>query len=171
MEQLQYDPRTKQLLKDNLIGFLYKPLREQLKLRLDTLIVKNTLLGSYKHKSFVYKGEFYSCDSDLPPRKANRVVQQLIPVMDEYLREIKQLNEEELPYTLGYINQVLNASNDLQDYLRLLPAALHRPIEELSYMCPCRSRHITEEQAKELEKKNELPINLIKQRMVRNLLI
>lgn len=171
MEQLQYDPKTKQLLKENLIGFLYKPLREQLKTRLDTLIVRNTLLGGYSHKSFVYKGEFYTCDSGVPPRKANRVVQQLIPLMNEYLQEIKQLNEEELPYTLGYINQVLNSSSDLQDYLRLLPAALHRPIEELSYMCPCRTRHISEVQAKEIELKNEASINLIKQRMVRNLLI
>lgn len=167
---LQYDPRTKQQIKEALYSFLYEPAQRQFKTKLDTLIIRNALLGGYSHKSFTYKGKFYTCDNTSPPRKMNRLVPQLVPAMNEFIKELKHLNEIELPYTLGYINQVLNASQDPQDYLRLLPAAVHRPLKQLTLTCPCKARHLTEEDVLNLQEKNKHSIDLIKQRMVKNLI-
>lgn len=171
MENLQYDPRTKQQIKDALYDFLYTPVQNAFKLRLDTLIIRNTLLAGHGHKSFNYKGEHYSCDIGPMPRVWNRLLPQLRPQMDEYLKDLKELNETELPYVVGYINKVLNASNELGDYLRLLPESTHRPIEQLIASCSCHGKKLSEEQVLELRQQNENPIAMMKARMVTNLLI
>lgn len=169
--QLQYDPRTKQQIKEALYSFLYAPAQKQFKTQLDTLIIRNTILGGYSHKSFSFKGELYTCDTTPAPRKMNRLVTQLVPAMTEYLEEIKHLNDNELPYVIGYINQVLNSSHALQDYFRLLPAAVHRPIEKFSAACPCKQKVLSEDEVIALQHRSQHAINLMKQRMVRNLLI
>ena len=171
MEQLQHDPRTKQVIKDTLYEFLYLPIEKQFKNRLEVLIVRNTLLGGYSHKSFNYKGVLYNCDNGPPPRKWNRLVPQLKPTMDEYLFELNQLNEKELPFVIGFINQVLNASNNLQDYLRIFPESIHQPLKKLITAWPYQTKQLTDEKIAELREKNQEPINMMKVRMATNLLI
>jgi hypothetical protein len=171
MEQLQYDPRTKQQIKDALYDFLYTPVQNQFKLRLDTIIIRNTLLAGHGHKSFNYKGEFYSCDNGPLPRVWNRLMPHLRPMMDEYLQELKELNEKELPYVVGYINKVLNASNELGDYLRLLPESTHGPIQKLIETCPCHGKKLSDDEITALRDRNQTPIDMMKARMVTNLLI
>lgn len=171
METLQHDPRTKQQIKDMLYAFLYEPVQRQFKHRLDALIIRNTAIAGVSHQSFTYKGHFYSNDPAAPPRKLTRLVPQLHADMDAYLADLKQLNDKEVPYVMGFINQVLNASNDLHDYLRLLPASVHQPIQQLIDSCPCRTKHLSDEQVREMQAKNQQSIDLVKQRMVTNLLI
>ena len=169
--QLQHDPRTKQQIKDALHAFLYAPVEKQMKRQLDALIVKNTFMCGHTHRSFVYKNVLYSCDESPLPRKMNRLDTRLVPDMNDYLKELKQLNEEELPYVLGYINQVLNASNDLCDYLRLLPDAVHRPVQSLIDTYPCKGKKMPPEAVTFLQEKNQAAIDMMRRRMVTNLLL
>jgi hypothetical protein len=171
MEPLQHNPRIKQLIKDSLYDFLYIPAQRKFKTRLDTIIIRNALLGGYGHKSFNYKGVHYSCDNGAPSRKWNRLLPQLKDQMDEYLRDLNQLNDNELPLVLGFINQVLNSSNALGDYLRLFPESVHQPIQKLIATCPCQSKQLSDEQVARLQEQNKKHIELIKKRMVTNLLI
>lgn len=171
MEELQHDPRTKQQIKDLLYSFLYTPVQQQFKQRLDTLITRNTVILGVTHKSFIYKGTVYTCDNERMPRRMNRLAIQLIPDMDDYLADLKQLNDHELPYVLGFITQVLNASNDLHDYLRLLPQSVHSPIEKLIATYPCQAKHLTEDAIQGIQARNHQSIALMKNRMVTNLLI
>lgn len=172
MESLQHDPRTKQQIKDMLYSFLYQPVKDQYDKKLQSIIKQNCSLLASGHDSFIYKGVVYAAtESTKLPRKMNRLAPQLEPLMNEYLKEVKQLNEYELPYVLGFINQVLNSSNDLQDYLKVLPPSIHRPIEELIASCPCRTTKLTPDKVQEMQEKNQLPIELIKKRQVLNLLL
>ena len=171
METLQHDPRTKQQIKDMLYAFLYEPVQRQFKNRLDNLIRRNTLMNGASHQSFTYKGNLYTSEVSPPARKLNRLNPQLIPDMDAYLADLKQLNDKEVPYVVGFINQVLNASNDLHDYLRVLPPSLHPPIQKLIDSCPCRTKKLSDEQVQEMQAKNQHYIDLVKKRMVTNLLI
>ena len=171
MEPLQHDPKTKQQIKDMLYGFIYTPVQKQFANGLAVIVNKNTTMLGAKHNSFIYKGEVYSCDIAPTPRIMNKLVPLLIPVMNQYLADLKELNTKELPYVLGYINKVLNSSNDLCDYLRVLPQALHAPIERYIATYPCRANHLTDKAVLELVSTNQEPINLIKQRLVTNLLI
>jgi hypothetical protein len=171
MEKLEHDPRTKQQIKDALYAFLYEPVTRQFKTRLDTLITRNAVMGGFTHKHFTYKGVLYNAENTMPPLKRNRLVPQLRVTMDEYLADLTRLNENELPFVLGFINQVLNASTDLADYLRVLPEAVHNPLKNLLATCPCRSTTLSEDKVESIRLKNQDTIALIKQRLVANLLI
>lgn len=170
-EVLQHDPRTKLQIKELLYAFLYEPVERQFEQRLHTLITRNAVITGASHQSFSYKGNLYSNDPAPIPRKLNRLVPQLYADMDAYLADLKQLNDREVPYVMGFINQVLNASNDLHDYLRLLPSSVHQPIQALIDSCPCRTKKLTDEQVQEMQTRNQQSIDLVKQRMVTNLLI
>ena len=171
METLQHDPRTKQQIKDMLYAFLYEPVQRQFKTRLDSLIKRNTVILGASHQSFIYKGNLYSNDPASPPRKLTRLIPQLHADMDAYLADLKQLNDKEVPYVMGFINQVLNASNDLHDYLRLLPASVHQPIQKLIDSYPYRTKQLSDAQVQEMQAKNQQSINLVKQRMMTNLIL
>lgn len=170
-EKLQHDPRTKTMIKDMLYAFLYEPVQKQFKARLDAIINKNTQLLGASHNSFIYKGIIYSCDPSKQPRKMNRLVPQLESLMNDYLKETHQINTCEAPYVLGFIIQVLNSSNDLQDYLRIFPSSIHRPIENLIESCPYHSKRLAEADISDIQNKNASSIELMKKRMVINLLI
>jgi hypothetical protein len=91
--------------------------------------------------------------------------------MVEYLRELEELNTIELPYVIGFINQVLNSSNCLPDYLKVFPEAIHRPIQHLMDTCPCKACTLEQSSVDSLKDNNKDTIDLIKQRLVTNLLI
>lgn len=171
MEKLEHDPRSKQQIKDALFTFLYAPVKKQFQGRIDTLVERNTLIGGYSHQHFIYKGVLYNSAGTVPPLKKNRLFSVLRTAMDEYLADLDQLNNNELPFVLGFINQVLNSSSDLTDYLRILPESMHYPLEALIATCPCRSTSLTEAKVASLKSKNQDPINFMKQRLVTNLLI
>ncbi len=170
-EVLQHDPRTKQQIIDALHQHLYGPIMKQFRVRLDEIITKNCIFLGSADMSFTYRGEVYATVGGNIPRIHNRLSKHLVPFMDEYLNDERQLNNYELPYVMGFIRQVLNSSNYLHDYLHVLPSSVHRPVEQLITSCPCRSVRLTPEGIHELQQKNRVSINLMKQRMVTNLLI
>ena len=171
MDKLEHDPRTKSQIKDALYAFLYLPVQNQFKARTEALIIRTTVMGGYSHRHFVYKGEVYNAEASPPPLKKNRLVPQLRDEMEEFLKDRNQLNDQELPYVLGFITQLLNASNDLMDYLRVLPESVHQPLNQMMASHPCRSTTLTDEKVEHIKAKNEVGINLMKQRLARNLLI
>lgn len=169
-DQLLHDPRTKMQIKEILYDFLYGSVQKKFTARLNKIIVKNTVMGGYSHQSFVYKGVFYCCEKTPPPRKMNRLVLQMQAQMNEYLRDTVELNTKEMPYVLGFINQVLNASNELHDYLRMFPPSVHHPVQNLINTCPCRNKKLSDENVLDITDKNQNAIDMMKQRMVINLL-
>lgn len=171
MDQLEHDPRTKQQIKNALYAFLYEPVQRSFKTRIDTLIVRNTILGGYTHKHYIYKGVLYNAEPTVPPIKKNRLNPQLKAPMEDYLRDLEQLNSRELPYVLSFLNQVLNSSCDIQDYLQVLPESMHDPLRVLMATCPCRRQTLSTEKVEQLKTSNEETINLMKQRLVTNLLL
>lgn len=170
-EPLQHDPRTKQQIRDEIYQYLYSGLLKHFQTRLDDIIAKNCVLVGNSDKAFTYKGETYVTEGTVAPRRCIRLNKNLFNHMDEYLKEVKYLNNYELPHVLGYIGAVLNSSNHLHDYIRLLPDSVHRPIEKLIVTCPCKSVRLTADNILEFQQRNKLSLDLMKQRMVHNLLL
>lgn len=170
MEKLQQDPRTKEQIKDALYDFIYSPVEKSFTQRLNNLILRNAISLCYSHKSFHYKGTFYSMDKGRPPLLRNKLSPQFVPQMEEYLEDLNYLKKTELPYVTGFITQVLNASNGFADYLCILPESVHRPIENMISKCACRSRQLSDEKIKWLQDSNKESINILKQRMMMNLI-
>lgn len=170
MEKLVHDPRTKQQIKDTLFSYLYGQVQGQFKKRLEEIILRNAQALTSPYLYFVYKGQVYSCEGEKLPRRTNKLITQLHPFMDAYLNDLKEINDKEIPFVVGFINQVLNASNDLHDYLRVLPQAVHSPIQQLIDSCPCRTKRLTDTDVQDLIIRNSGSIELMKRRMVTNLI-
>lgn len=172
MNALQYDPETKSMIKDRLYEYLYGQLMNHYRGRLATIIDRNCILLGNAYKSFVYKGTTYKANEKDPvPRRANRLCEQLHADMDNYIEELNYLNNYERPYVLGYLNNMLNSSTSLQDYFKILPESMHKPIEDLIPTCGCRAQHLSEKAIHDMRIRNTKSIELMKQRMVLNLLM
>lgn len=171
MIELHHDPKVKQQLKDMLYEFLYGPVQKQYQQVLQGIIRKNTQLLQTQHKSFIYKGVVYNMDTTALPRKMNRLTPALVPDMNAYLAEVTRLNTQEVPYVVGFITQVLNSSNNFQDYLQAFPSVLHPILEKVIASSPCRHQKLTLDEIQAIQSKNQKSIDLLKQRVVTNLII
>ncbi len=171
MDQLVYDPLTKQQIKNGLMALLYEPIEDRLNRQVEELIVRNTLLGGYRHKSFVYRGKLYNADDEPPPIRQNKLLPQLRPELDKIAAEASKVCDEEMPYVLGFINQVLNSSNSLADYLQLFPEAVHEPIQKLIGSRPHYQGQLQPETIQSIKHKSARGIELMKQRLTLNLLL
>ena len=171
MDAEAYDPRTKNQLKDAILLYLYEPLKKSFDRKLKGIIQRNSTILNSPYDSFFYRGKLYVANiNSVLPRKMNRLAPQLVDEMETYLKEEKELNSAELPYVTGFIIQVLNSSNYLQDYLRIFPESLHPPIEKLIASCGCQTTQLSPERVEQLKAQNAQPIAMIKQRLVLNLL-
>lgn len=169
---LQFDARTKAQIKESLVEFLYSPVEQHFKRRLDTIIIRNTILGGYAEKTFHYKGQQYHCEEGrLAPRAWNKLDPSLKADMDEYLQDVKHIDEREMPFITGFINKVLNSSNAFGDYLRLLPDSAHQALREFMQTCPCQTKTLSDARIEEILEQNKEPIAMMKTRMVTNLLL
>jgi len=168
--QLTYDPRSKKLIRDTLYDFLYQPVNDSFQKRLDTIIEGNSLRMNNAQQHMLYQGELYSMSkAGVVERPTNRCHQDILPLMKDYVEDLDRLNQKEVPYVLGYITQVLNSSESLQDYLKLLPESVHNPLKKLS--CPYKHETLKPDRIEAIQEKNHQAIALIKQRMVENLLL
>lgn len=166
-----HDPRTKQQIRDALHDYLFTKAEKRFQDRLERLIIRNTAMQGYTHMSFMYQGVMYSCDTKTPPRTVRRLSPALTGEMKEYLAEYQDFSKYEVPAVMSYIIGVLNASNDFCDYYRCLPEAIHYVLRDILGHCPCIHRRMTDQEVADLLQKNQEPLNLLKQRMVINLII
>lgn len=166
---LQNDPRTKQMIKDMLYSHIYDPVEYRLHEKLKLIMGKNRLLNHHDMDYFSYKAKVYSLDGTLI-RSAPKLDPSLHGEMQEYLKELNELNRVEIPYVLNFINQALNASNDLWDYLKILPKCLHKPIQELIDAHDCRTERLTAEEVEAFKERNTDSILMVKKRLMLNLL-
>ena len=172
MTQLKYDPQTKKMIKDRLFEHLYNPVINHYNATLATIIDRNCLALGNNYKSFIYKGNTYKAETTTKfPRQMNRLVKQLHPEMDEYLTDVNHLNDYELPFVLGYINNVLNSSDSLQDYCSVFPESIHKPLGELIANSGCKVNHLSPQAINDMQIRNTKSIELMKKRMVLNLLL
>lgn len=166
---VQNDPRTKQMIKDMLYHHIYDPVEYRLHEKLKLIMGKNRLLNHHEVDYFSYKAKVYSLDGTTM-RSAPRLDPSLHEEMQEYLKELNELNRVEIPYILNFINQALNASNDLRDYLKILPECLHQPIQELIDAHECQTERLSPEEVESFKERNANSIVMVKKRLLLNIM-
>lgn len=165
------DPRFKNSILSALMKFLYSPVGERHTKQGETMILKNTQLMNSSVRAFRYKGELYR--SELAPRGpvlAPKLHADLVPELEDMLREQEEIHRIEEPLVKGYITQVLNLSANVEDYLLLLPSCIHPPIRALNLLSQGPRQFPTEAHAALHLEQHAHQIQLIKERMATNLL-
>lgn len=172
-KELKHAAKTKTQIRDVLHHYLYRPVLLKLERELDAIIVANNQIIRSSYECFMYRNELYkkSTFKGLPPRPSNRLDKSLFERMDKYIDTVGDLNQYEMPYVMGFVNQVLNSSDDLMDYLRVFPKLLHSPLQEMIDSCPCKNTKLAPETVADMQHRNHENIELIKQRLAYNLLL
>lgn len=172
MTALAYDPKTKLRIRDAIYDHLYGPAEAKFQQILKDLIHRNTAIYRNTQPCFKYKGEVYTLEpGKMIPRPTNWLDQSLYGEMEAYLSDRKEMQDDELPYVMGYLNKVLNASDSFQDYYKLFPEAIHPVLRKLEASCPCRNDLLDDKTIEKIRNSNVIAIRRIKRRMTLNLLI
>lgn len=170
--QLSYDPRMKREIRDHLYQYLYSAVERKFNARLKEIVIQNSRLKQSSADAFVYNNETFTAEPNtVRIRNVPLLDPRLHSVMDDFLAEREELNAREMPFVLGFINETLNASDDLQDYMRIFPENLHPPLKEIVNKCLCRQARLSEERVKEIQERNARPMELMRQRLVYNIIM
>ena len=156
-------------IKNRIWYVLFTPVENDLDAQLDIIAIKNCRLQGLSHKSFLYKGVKYNADITGPPLRSNQLAPSLKPEMEDYLSKVKEYLSNEENLIIGYITMILNLCEHPRDCLRLLPSGLHTHIESL--LRGFTETDLNEETVQEVLKKNQKPLQMIKERMALNLLL
>ena len=166
------DPKFKWDLMQAMLHCLYNPFKEMQLHELKTIIVQNSLLHKNDQKVFRYKGQIYYVEG-LPQQhsRTNRLHPSLFGRMKDFLSLSDQVHQEESPYVTSALQLVLNSSDNIDDYYRLLPESLHCILDDFRPIAPVALTRLTDEQVADICLKNQKAIGFMKARMAMNLLI
>lgn len=173
MDPLPHTPQTKTQIREMLFEYLYAPVKDHLKRKLETIITENGNCTGDSYPGFLYRERIFMIGR-MPrrgPKRWPRLHPSLRPEMEAYLQEERDMNEYEIPFVLNTLTQILNASNNVRDYLAILPESVHKPLLELIASSGYRVTDLPPAKVAELQVFNAEGIALIKQRKVLNLLL
>lgn len=164
------NPHLKQDILSMISEHIYSGPYQRLNKRLEEIITKNTAMIGSGDLVLSYKGECYSCQGVRRTElKTNRLLPALRSYMDEWIADHSKLIEENRLVNT-FLASVLNTSNNVSDYLRILPDCIHpalQPYARHSNVQP----PLTEEQVEAIKAKNQKAVDLIKQRLLLNLIV
>ena len=160
-------------MRSEIYAYLYTRPFKELTAELDNIILHNMRFQGSHDAWISYKGVRYS-DSNLlvhPPRLLPRLHKSLQPRMDAYLKDTDEVKAES-EHVEACLTVVLNASKSLQDYYKMLPSSLHGPLKQFNWIDSIKPAYsLSEEAINVVQDKIADGVLLMKQRMVRNLLL
>lgn len=164
------DPRAKITIREAILTYLYAPTVLQRTRRLEELAIKNALVGGFSHKSFVYRGEVYNADTTHPPLRRIQLLPEFRPLIDEWLADKAEIEAHEEPMISGMLSRILTSCFDARDVVKILPDTFAQPVRE-HMMALVSDKRLSSDKIEALRAENEHPIQLMRERMVLNLLL
>lgn len=171
MEPILKDPRMKARIMNAMLNMLYaRPLNRLAETRL-RLVQRNDFAHGNGISGFCFKGEYYRDNRNVRRTiQVNRLMPELHAEMLEYLTEVSEEIPSEEIRTKGYIQKMLNASDNPADFMRLFPECLLPPVEKENRIHGSSLGLLSEPNIVLLLKETEEAKNIAMQRMVKNML-
>lgn len=126
---LEDGPGNRLIIKNVLLGALYDPFTKFFDREMEAIAVRNCLIGSYQHRSFVHKTVLYLYDK--PQKGAHRTPRlhrELVPKAEDLIKQKHEIEFTERPLVAHYIVGVLMRTSYVGDFFALLPEFLHQPL-------------------------------------------
>ncbi len=157
-------------LRTQLLSALFDPVFRMHDDDLDKILVRNTVKQGYFHYSFAFNGKFYSMDGEEGPKVRQKLHDDLVPTMREYLKEYGHELDMEKAKVAAYITSMTAFTPCPGDYLLLLPEAL-RAVVQASLETIDWSSSLSPEKITEFVTKYQSGYDTIRQRLALNLLL
>lgn len=163
------DPRLKLRMKQAILEIMYRPYFDRRHQQLQHLVARNCVLQHDQTPSFTYRGQQYGV-MQVGVRVRPKLHADLHHEMDRMVKENDQITMKERPYVDNYIALVLNTSPHAKDWLALMPDTFQAPIRALLAAYPTEATILNQSKVESILQQNQEAIQLMKQRMARNLI-
>lgn len=137
-------PARKIALRDELYDIVYERTHQHFEETLTAIRDKNRLTLGYSWDGFTHRGVYYG--TPIHPGwtavtkyqvRNQKLDASLVPAMDQLLAERQEVEQVEGVMVRTILGTVLNASQCVGDYKRLLPSLLHPKLTEVEGECAC----------------------------------
>lgn len=173
MNRFPLAPKAKTNLQTTMMEFIFNPFMCYWNRRVDKIIERHVLLCSSTQYGFSYKGEnFTGSSKQLLRPPVQRLHKSLYSDMDDLLRERETVTLYEEPLIKSVLCALMNLSNNPWDYFQLLPKELHLAWEHFKTKMPTGyESEITDSIISAFQTKHEAAFNVVRIRMVTNLIL
>jgi hypothetical protein len=163
--------RVKTFILAELEHFIYEKVTQAFVEREIVIGRKNAVICSQSQPAFLYKGGMYAHNGLVwPKNRQAKLVPELHDEMEILLKDRVAVESYEKIFVMGFIRSVLNHSYKIGDMLEFLPESVHYPISKLLGSDYRHVPQLTPDVITEMLEKHEKAIDLMKTRMVLNLL-
>lgn len=164
------DPRLKKNMKAWILQIMYVPYHDYCKRSIMVLVYRNQMIQGTQYEMFSFKGVTYGkvpAGVHVKPK----LHPELHPAMLALIEDSKNVHEKERPYVESYIAVALNSSDSAYDWIKLFPECFHAPLQTYIAGGLTDPPELSDERVVEILTKNQPHIDLMRQRMARNLLL
>lgn len=174
MSIVQLNPRLRKAIVGTLCSVLYGSITEQYSNKLKNLIQHNSRAWGNTQLCIAYKGETYGTKNYTTktlPRPINRVHPSMREAFKDFFAEINN-DEREQNFIQNFLADLATFATSLETYRQVLPEELHSCLGRYNYF-PTAFTPASEEPSEVIAyiEKNAVYIHMIKQRMIKNLLV
>lgn len=157
-------------LKNALLLKLYTPSNKAFTKACEEIVLQNNVLKGVHASSFLYRGSTYPVSQKLGPKSPYALHPSLEEKFVTVLYPFDEIQKFEVPMVAGFIIHVLNSSDCWEDYLKVFPETLHPLIEEWRFHFKWKIPTLTEAAIADILDKHSKGLQLLRARLVWNLL-
>lgn len=157
-------------LKNALLLKLYNPSSKAFTKECEDLVLQNNVLKGVHASSFLYRGTTYPVLQKLGLKSSYALHPSLEEKFVTVLYPFDEIQKFEVPLVAGFIIHVLNSSDCWEDYLKVFPETLHPLIEEWWFHFKWKIPTLTEAAIADILDKHSKGLQLLRARLVWNLL-
>lgn len=162
---------TNWTLRNEIQEFMYSKVTHHISEKIQEIAEENGALTGSNSTTFAYRGEVYN---SVITNRTYVKPEELHPSLRARMDTILSLQEDarrERDYTMNFITKVLNKSRSHEDYLAILPDCIHKPILGFLDQLEAMPRMLDGDDIKDLMRFNQKSYDLIKKRMLANMLL
>lgn len=145
---------------------LYGKLDIERHVGLQSLITRNCVAIGGVDLCFKHRGHIYRYDANEVPSTMPELHPMLVAEVDAHLAKFHDIMEIEKPIVRGYLNAVLNASDNPIFYYEAVPVKLHEYLDRFHAAFCFVKEPPSPEKMEAFFKKHASPRNLMKQRLL-----
>lgn len=167
--EISQDPRLKITVKNTVLAAIYTPYHTRRRKLFEGIMLRNMTLVQTPYECFRFRGKVYGKEY-----AGNFVRPKLHPdltiEMDELTREHDKVMKTEQPLVGGFITAMLNASDSLHDWVRILPPALHSALTLVNPTGTSPPMKLSDQEVVTFLAKHNDSLQKLKQRLATNLI-
>lgn len=171
-EITRLEPKTRPECRDYVIQYLYNKDAEGAAMLLSGIIDDHCQITGHMQRAFMFYGKVYQPNITPPKLIAPPLHESLHERMWAYVKDRQVVEREEKLIVKNLLTAVFNVSDSYKDWLRILPPAVHEPIEQF-FTYRWTEQHeaiLTEQQVEAFQNKQERFLNMLKGRLALNLI-